>query len=83
MNQRTIAVILLIVGLVLAGVSAAADPLGLGEGRGRVWLQADRWPCGWGRRYHRWAGLHRSQTGILNVPSALLGTDHCLQPTDD
>ena len=32
MNQRTIAVILLIVGLVLAGVSAAADPLGLGEG---------------------------------------------------
>ena len=32
MNQRTIALILLIIGLVLAGVSLAADPLGLGEG---------------------------------------------------
>jgi hypothetical protein len=32
MNQRLIAVILLIVGLALAVLSLAADPLGLGEG---------------------------------------------------
>jgi len=34
MNQRTIGIILLIIGLVLAALSLAADLIGLGEGGG-------------------------------------------------